>query len=355
MFHINATVLPDDVRRDVFIVDGQFRMEPVERAVTLSEGGYAIPGLVDAHAHLALHSPADPAAAPEERIRASARAQLEAGVLLIREPGSPTRLTRDLGSTEDLPRIHTAGRFLAGLGRYFPGLAREVTPDELPAAVAEELAWSGHWAKVIGDFFDSDGMIAPVFPIEALREAAATAHNVGGRIAMHCMTPASVAQAIEADFDSVEHGTDITANLVEAMADRGMTWVPTLTIAAPVRQMVTDDPSADTPRILRGLDVQPEMVRLGAARGIRVLAGTDAGMVPHGIVASEIHLLAAAGLSPHDAVAAGSWEARRYLGLPLIEEGAPADLVVYPDDPTEDLSVLGHPALIIIGGKVIAR
>jgi len=194
-----------------------------------------------------------------------------------------------------------------------------------------------------------------VFPIEALREAAATAHNVGGRIAMHCMTPASVAQAIEADFDSVEHGTDITANLVEAMADRGMTWVPTLTIAAPVRQMVTDDPSADTPRILRGLDVQPEMVRLGAARGIRVLAGTDAGMVPHGIVASEIHLLAAAGLSPHDAVAAGSWEARRYLGLPLIEEGAPADLVVYPDDPTEDLSVLGHPALIIIGGKVIAR
>jgi imidazolonepropionase-like amidohydrolase len=355
MIHINVTVLSDGVRRDLFVAGGRVQMEPVEGAVTVSEGGYAIPGLVDAHAHLALHSPADPAASDEERVRASARAQLEAGVLLVREPGSPSRLSRDLGPDEDLPRIHTAGRFLAGPRRYFPGLAREVTPDELPAAVAEEVAWSRQWAKVIGDFFDADGRITPVFPVEALREAATTAHDAGGRITMHCMTPEAVARAIEAGFDAVEHGTNITADLVEGMAERGMTWVPTLTIADPVRQMMTDEPTDDTPRILRGLATQPEMVRLGADRGIRILAGTDAGMVPHGIVASEIRLLAAAGLTPRDAIAAGSWEARRYLGLPSIEDGAPADLVVYPDDPTEDLSVLAHPSLIMIAGRIVPR
>ncbi|HSJ28541.1 MAG TPA: amidohydrolase, partial [Acidimicrobiia bacterium] len=66
-------------------------------------------------------------------------------------------------------------------------------------------------------------------------------------------------------------------------------------------------------------------------------------------------LLAAAGLSAHDALAAGSWEARRYLGLPLIEEGGLADLVVYPDDPTEDLSVLDHPSLVMLAGTVVRR
>lgn len=352
MLHIDTTVLPAGERKDLFVVDGRFRMEPVDGAVTVQTGGYAAPGLVDAHAHLALHSPAGDTAAEDDRVRASAQAHLAAGVLLVREPGSPTRAARDLGPDDGLPRIHTAGRFLAGRGRYFPGLAREVTADGLPGAVADEIAWSGHWAKVIGDFFDGDGTITPVFPLEALRAAADTAHAAGGRITMHAMKPASVELALEAGFDAIEHGTVITADLVEAMADRAMTWVPTMSIAGPVRRMLRDNPAADTERILSGLDVHADMIRLGAALGVRVLAGTDAGMVPHGIVASEIRLLAAAGLPVRDALAAGSWEARRYLGLPLIEDGAPADLVIYPDDPTEDLSVLAHPSLIMIGGKV---
>jgi imidazolonepropionase-like amidohydrolase len=95
------------------------------------------------------------------------------------------------------------------------------------------------------------------------------------------------------------------------------------------------------------------MVRRAAASGVRLLAGTDAGMVPHGVVADEIRLLAAAGLAPFDALAAGSWEARTYLGLPSIEVGAPADLVIYPDDPSEDLSVLDHPSLIMIDGMIV--
>jgi imidazolonepropionase-like amidohydrolase len=353
MIRISTTVLPEGKQTDLFVADGRFRTAPTEDAVTIHSGGYAVPGLVEAHAHLALASPAGSTASEHDRIHASARAQIEAGVLLVREPGSPSRAARDLDPEQGLPRVHTAGRFVAGVGRYFPGLAREVTPDELPDAVAEEYAWSGRWAKVIGDFFDSNGELTPVFPLEALEEAAARVHAAGGRITMHAMIAASVEQAIEAGFDGVEHGTAITAELVKAMADARMTWVPTLSIAPVVRQMLSDDPHLAAEPVLSGLDLHPDMVRLAAELGVRVLAGTDAGMVPHGVIASEIRLLAAAGLSPRDALAAGSWEARRYLGLPLIEEGAPADLVVFPDDPTEDLSVLAHPSLIMIGGTVI--
>ena len=353
VLHIDTTVLPDRVRRDLFVVDGRFRSEPVEGATTVSAGGYAVPGLVDAHAHLALNSPAGNAVRARERIRASARAQLDAGVLLVREPGSPTREARDLGPHEGLPRVHTAGRFLAAPGRYFPNLAREVTPDDLPGAVAEEVAWSGHWAKVIGDFFDADGTITPTFPTEALVEAAATAHAAGARITMHCITTRAAEQALEAGFDAIEHGTAIGADLVDELAARHVTWVPTLSILDPAREMLAANPAGDTEAILESLERQPAMVRLAASRGVRVLAGTDAGMVPHGVVASEIRLLEAAGLSAEGALGAGSWEARRYLGLQLIEDGAPADLVVYPDDPTEDLAVLSYPSLILLGGGIV--
>jgi imidazolonepropionase-like amidohydrolase len=49
------------------------------------------------------------------------------------------------------------------------------------------------------------------------------------------------------------------------------------------------------------------------------------------------------------ALAAGSWEARRYLGLPCIEEGALADITAYPDDPRGNLEVLSQPTLRMLG------
>jgi imidazolonepropionase-like amidohydrolase len=75
-----------------------------------------------------------------------------------------------------------------------------------------------------------------------------------------------------------------------------------------------------------------------------VLAGTDAGgVLPHGLVAQEILAMHAAGIPAEAALAAGSWSARAYLGLPGLAEGAPADFVVYPDRPAAPTSrVAGH-------------
>jgi imidazolonepropionase-like amidohydrolase len=58
-------------------------------------------------------------------------------------------------------------------------------------------------------------------------------------------------------------------------------------------------------------------------------------------------------MPPDAALAAGSWDARTYLGLPGIEIGAPADLVIFPDDPRGDLAVLDHPSLILLGGELV--
>jgi imidazolonepropionase-like amidohydrolase len=84
-----------------------------------------------------------------------------------------------------------------------------------------------------------------------------------------------------------------------------------------------------------------------------VLAGTDAGMVPHGIVADEIRLLLDAGVPADQALAAGSWTAREFLGRRGIEEGAPADIVAFAEDPRSDAGVLTRPVLRMLHGRLL--
>jgi imidazolonepropionase-like amidohydrolase len=350
-------VLPDGVRRDVFVTGGRITFAEQDDARTVMDGGYLVPGLVDAHAHLSLASPAGDAAAPPERVRASARTQLEAGVLAIREPGSPDYASQQVGPGEGLPRTVTGGRMLARPGRYFPGLAREVQPDELPDAAAEEAAASGAWAKVIADFLVPGGRVEPSFPADALAEAARRVHAAGAKITAHATCPEAIDACVEAGYDAVEHGTMVRPDQLRSMADRGTVLVPTLLIREPILGAVAgmggDDAAVADMRL--ALDAQPASVRRAAELGVTVLAGTDAGMVPHGQVAAEIGLLLAAGLPPEQALGAGSWLARDYLGLPGIAEGSPADLVGYPDDPRQDVGALRRPSLIMLDGRVVGR
>ena len=66
-------------------------------------------------------------------------------------------------------------------------------------------------------------------------------------------------------------------------------------------------------------------------------------------------LAAAAGLRAHDALAAGSWSARAYLGLGGLIPGAPADAVVYDADPRLDLDRLNAPRAVILRGRLVPR
>lgn len=87
--------------------------------------------------------------------------------------------------------------------------------------------------------------------------------------------------------------------------------------------------------------------------GVTILAGTDAGLVPHGMARDEVRLLSEAGIPPTAALAAGSWGARKYLGVPGIEEGAPADLVVFARNPLENPAALAEPAVIVRDAQIV--
>ena len=101
------------------------------------------------------------------------------------------------------------------------------------------------------------------------------------------------------------------------------------------------------------LSADNEELHAAYEEGVPVYVGTDAGgSLPHGLVAREVAELVRAGLPRIDAVSAASWAARAWLGRPGLEEGASADLVVYPVDPREDVGVLAHPTAVVLRGRV---
>jgi len=353
--HIHGHVLPEDKEQDIYVVNGHITFQKVKDAKTVVKDGNILPGLVDSHAHLSLASPAGDEAPPEERVRASARAHLHAGVLAIREPGSPDYASKEISPDEGLPKVQTGGRFLAPPGRYFPGLAREVEEDKLPDAAEEEARKSGAWAKIIGDFPGEDGRFHPNFHLETFRQAAERVHKIGARIAIHAVIPEAIEMAIEAGFDSIEHGTMLEVNHIIEMARRKMTLVPTMIIREEILELVRalGVPADEYRRMETAVKKQAEMVRKAVEAGVLVLAGTDAGVVAHGIVCREIENFFEAGVPGEIALGAGSWTARAFLGLPGIEEGAHADLVVFAKDPRHHKEVLKTPTCIMLDGQQI--
>jgi len=346
VWHVRGLVLPESAERDLFIVDGRIQVEPIEGASTIATDLFLLPGLVDVHAHLALNSSARDGATPHERVRASARAHLDAGVLALREPGSVDHASYGVGPDEGLPRVTTAGRFLAPPGRYFPGLAKEVTDFDLPEAALRELEHSGDWVKLIGDSPVPGPGLSRTFGEEAVVETVRRVHGAGGRVAMHCALPEVIQTAIEAGIDSLEHATFLQPDQLPEMLAAGTVWVPTLSIVEAIRWMLSPAESAALARI-------PEAIAAASDARVPILAGTDAGMGPHGMIRHEIGLLTEYGLSPEAAIGAASWAARALLRLPGIAPGAPADLVGYRTDPRNNLSALASPQLLVLDGNVM--
>jgi imidazolonepropionase-like amidohydrolase len=134
------------------------------------------------------------------------------------------------------------------------------------------------------------------------------------------------------------------------MAAQGTALVPTLgAFAASAFQVCAGDPGPRRDSYLAGWAAMPPTARAAYEAGVTVLAGTDTH--PCGTVPQEVERLISAGLPRAAAVGAASWTARSWLGLPGLTDGAPADLVVYDEDPVAHPAVLYHPRRIILRGQ----
>lgn len=353
--HVRGTVLPSGERRDLYLVAGRVSREPVAGAQTVAEG-WILPGLVDAHCHIGLDAHG---AVPPEVSEAQAIADRDAGTLLVRDAGSAAD-TRWIDDREDLPRVIRAGRHLARTKRYIRNYAHEIEPDELVERVRQEARRGDGWVKLVGDWIDRDaGDLTPCWPADALVAAIAAAHEEGARVTAHVFGEDALPDLLAAGIDCIEHGTGLSADLVDQMAARSVALVPT----AKQLDNFPDYAAAGEARFpayaahMRDLHARRRATIMAAYEaGVPVYAGTDAGgVLPHGLIGAEAAELGGYGMDPHDVVAATSWAAREWLGWPSgLEDGDPADLVVYAADPREDLGVLAHPSRVVLRGRVVA-
>lgn len=351
--HVVGPVLvgPDEVHDELWVLDGRITFERPRFTETAALRGWVLPGLVDAHCHVGLDAHG---AVDHDTSELQARTDRDAGALLLRDAGSPAD-TRWIDGREDLPRLIRAGRHLARPRRYIRNYAHEIEPGDLTAYVMQEARRGDGWVKLVGDWIDRDrGDLAPCWPYDALKEAIDAAHAAGARVTAHCFSEDSLPDLVAAGIDCIEHATGLTAEMIPEFAARGVAIVPTL-VNIDTFPGIADSAEAKFPGYaahMRDLHARRYLtVRSAYEAGIPVYVGTDAGgALPHGLVGREVVELTRAGLPVTAALSAATWSARSWLGHPGLEEGAPADFVVYDADPREDVMTLLKPGRTVLRG-----
>src|SRR5438034_10253643 len=181
------------------------------------------------------------------------------------------------------------------------------------------------------------------YTLEEMKALVDEAHALGRRVMCHALGGPGLRVAIEAGVDSIEHGCylDEDRELIPMMAERGIFFVPTLT----VYEYHRESPAPyvrERAHALRAHHV--DSVGRALAAGVKIVAGTDAGGHGHPNNALELALLVAAGMTPMLALQAATSRAAECLGLEqeigTIEKGKWADLILVEGDPLRDVTVL---------------
>jgi imidazolonepropionase-like amidohydrolase len=352
---VRGVVLPEREQRNLFVVDGLVSYEPAADAELVAEG-WIVPGLVDAHCHIGLDANG---AVPDDVAEQQALTTRDGGALLVRDAGTAAD-TRWMDDREDLPRIIRAGRHLARTKRYIRNYAHEIEPVDLPAYVTAEARRGDGWVKLVADWIEREsGDLTPCWPREAVVAAIEAAHDAGARVTAHVFGEHALPDLIHSGIDCIEHGTGLSTDLVDAMVARGVALVPTVLQLENFPQYAAAGESrfplyADHMRALHAR--RRETIGAAYEAGVAIYAGTDAGgVLPHGLLPREVIKLGEYGMTATDALGAGSWRAREWLGLDAgLAEGTSADFVVYESNPLDDLRVLTSPTRIVLRGRVVA-
>jgi imidazolonepropionase-like amidohydrolase len=357
VLHLRGVFLPDETERDAWVLDGRLTFtRPTAPAETIADRGWITPGFVDAHCHVGL-APSGQVPGAEAQAQ-QALLDRSAGALLLRDAGSPVD-NRSVQDREDLPRLIRAGRHIARPKRYVRDLGIEVEPEQLVAEVERQAAAGDGWVKLAADWIDRDlGDLAPTWPDDALKAAIGRAHELGVRVAAHVFGEDALPGLIAAGIDSIEHGTGLTDDLIDAARRAGSAVVPTLINIDNFPQIAVGG-AEKFPKYaahMRSLfATSRDRIRSAHEAGVPIYTGTDAGgSLPHGLIRDEIRALVGAGIPQAEVIAQASWRAREWLGLQGLDDGAPADLVVYDADPRVDLAAILAPRRMVLRGQVVA-
>ncbi|GHF77863.1 amidohydrolase family protein [Streptomyces filamentosus] len=335
--------------------------------------GTIMPGLIDAHVHLVFDGSPDPVAGLQtstdevllEDMRHRAEQLLRSGVTTARDLGDRgglvLRLAAEISEGRTLgPRIVSAGTPVTTVGGHCHFLGGEIAGEaEARDLVRRNLAAGAGVIKamVTGGGLTKDGPKSheSQFTKEELGALVDEAHRAGVPVAAHAHGADGIAAAVEAGVDTIEHctwmtggGLDFRQDVVQQIIDRGIAVCPAV---SPHWQML--------PRIFgeERAAAMFDMVRRMADAGVRLVAGTDAGVQRAGFdgLVPALSFYAHLGLTPAAIIDMATSEAATALGLDTttgrITPGHRADLLLVNGDPLSDLGALKNVRAVFVGGE----
>jgi len=357
---------------------------PAARVVDL-EGGYLLPGLVEAHTHLFFLDPKHPR---PQNIAAHTMYCAQQAVNALKGGFTGLRNLADgFGVDVALRDAFNAG-YLLGPRLWVTGEA--LTPSAGHVADREEM-WGirvcngvEEWRKAARDQVQigadyikvlitggaighaSDITGATTVVEEELQAAVQVAKSRNRPLIVHATAREGILMGIRAGARSIEHGYYLDTEIVDLLVKTGTFLCPTLSITHQIPSQLEDDYERATfaayqrapwkvKRAEERLEAHRASFRLALKAGVKLLLGSDFAPPP-GAGHCELAFMVRNGMTPWQAVVAATRNAAEAVGeldhLGTVEAGKLADLIAVPENPLEDIRHLRHPGLVVRGGQV---
>lgn len=343
-----------------------------------------LPGLIDAHVHLALCGCGAPRQTmmQEDRdtllLRAAenARTLLRAGITTARDCGDRDGITFALRAAIESgvtpgPRLLLCGSPLTSPRGHCYFMGGEVEgPASIARAIQARARLGADFIKVMatgGGLTPGTDSLTLQFSAEELGLIVAEAERHGLYVAAHAHSGASIRTSTEAGVRTIEHCSFVEPrrvaadpDIVRAMSARNTVAVPTNIPAALAIQ------NGRSLGLAKQIDMGPGDFLDGRriathhliCAGVRVIAGTDAGAtgVPFDALSGEIELMQQASGSALQAIASATSLAADSLALSRvgrISAGFEADLIAVRGNVTKDLTLLRQPIFVMSKGAIV--
>lgn len=325
-------------------------------------GRTLVPGLVDAHTHIANF--------------AAAKRALDSGVTTVRSSGVSFFVDvslRDLAKSGAIAgpdflasgyhvRDHLAEEAFYSDPSLSDLMAGVKSIPDIRRVVRMNLAHGVDWIKINATERAGTPDTDPrkqMWSETEMRAIVEEAALKGVRVQAHAHGAEGALAAVKAGVASIEHGTYLTDEALDLMKQKGTAFVPTYSTVIDLAEPGGD---YDHPvLILRGQAMLPRLgdaVQRAYKKGVLMVTGGDTSYGPNSItrVSHEVANFVKLGMTPIDAIRAATLNAAVLLkmdkSIGAIEPGLEADLVAVAENPLEDVGTLQDPLLVVSNGRV---
>ena len=312
----------------------------------------------------------------------NARSMLDAGFTTVRNLGSSDYNDIGLGQAIESgyavgPRIIGAAYAIGATGghcdeTYFPPSFQRTSPGvgdgplELRHIVREMRKYGAGVMKICatgGVFSRNTEPGQQQLSEDEMRAVAEEAHQWGLRVAAHAHGASGIRAAIRAGIDTIEHASLVDAEGIRLAVERREPVYFSMDIyntdytqAEGARNGVMEDNLRKDREIGQ---IQRDNFRAAVRAGVRMVFGTDAGIMPHNMAAGQFRVMVEYGMTPVQAIQAATRNAAQALGreadVGAIAVGRYADIIAVDGDPLTDVRELESVDAVVKSGNLIPR